>query len=132
MSTSVKKFSFVSAVVAVIALSVSSADAADPGLRLWLKQHPGRTARPAARQTTSTPVTQLFRSFSYEPSTAAPADNGACTFPNSNSNGTTVRSYSFEPGSGPSPMATSSTARPIRQRTTHIERKLHPGLGLWK
>tara|TARA_R110002072_G_scaffold282552_1_gene445517 strand:- start:19507 stop:19899 length:393 start_codon:yes stop_codon:yes gene_type:complete len=130
MFTSLKKFSFVSAVVAVVAMSVSSADAADPGLRLYLKQHPGRTSRPVARQTTSSPLPQVFRSFSFEPSATAPAVDSTQPYPNCGC--TTTRSFSFEPGNDVPQMFAPSSVRSGRQRTTHIERKMHVGLGLWK
>ncbi|MCA9091215.1 MAG: hypothetical protein KDA90_21575 [Planctomycetaceae bacterium] len=89
MSTSLKNLTTAVAVAALVAVSVSSAQAGDPGLRLWQKQHPGSTPPSSMLRSGRAMSPQSYRSYSYAPS--APQ---------------TVRSFSYEPGTAPAqPMA---------------------------
>ncbi len=104
MTNTQKNYVLCAAVLMVGSMLVASASTADPGLRLWQRQHPGSTPG----HQTNNGVTSLYRSFSYEPAT--PVQN-VVTPPVPPVSSQTVRSYSYEPAASPA-VAVSPTPCP--------------------
>ncbi|MGE0374923.1 MAG: hypothetical protein AB7I48_04630 [Planctomycetaceae bacterium] len=79
--------------IGAVALSVSAAGAADPGLRLWQKQHPGSTPPAGMTRDGRGSMPQAYRSYSYAP--AGPQT--VRSFSYAPTSPQTVRSYSYAP-----------------------------------